>query len=258
MINMLTDMAYLCLHHATTIYTHLKSFDTQTRRKIFCTMHDSCSTKDPPPSDTPVSKFPSLTQDNCGTLGPSLVMAAVQSLNASRRGGRDEEGWCVDRVWLELQLVLDEWVDVEPSAWYQGVRILLSHFAQNNNWTIHPVFSRLLRRMGTLFQVYSLLLFSPSHLLFSSLRSLLSLICFWQNHLVRATMAILGSQCNVLQQLPASLGSLAIGPYMLAAYTDNSHTVCRKRTEKRLSVSFSSALNLNHSLRSDAHVQTTH
>lgn len=125
---------------------------------MFSTMHEAYSTSDPPtPSDSmPAicpSKFPPLTQDNCADLGPSLVLTAIQSINASGRVGRDEQGWCVDRVWLELQLVLDEWGSVDPNAWFQGARILLAHFAKNSNWTLNPVFSRLLRRMGAEFQV---------------------------------------------------------------------------------------------------------
>ena len=136
------------------MYTHLKNFDPHTRRKIFTTMHDVYTTRAPPAAGAGRSpKSPPLTLENNATLGPSLVLSAVQSINTRGRVGRDEEGWCVDRVWLELQLVLDEWGTVEPSAHSQGVRILLSHFAQNNNWTMHPVFSRLLRRMGTEFQV---------------------------------------------------------------------------------------------------------
>lgn len=142
-------MGYLCLHHATTIYSHLKSFDSHTRRKIFSIMHTSFSAS----HDGTGQSSPPLTSDNSSTLGPSLVLAAVQRLQPEGNSEREGEGWCVDRVWLELQLVLDEWALVDPSAGLQGVKIVLSHFATGNNWNLYPVYSRLLRRMGADFQV---------------------------------------------------------------------------------------------------------
>lgn len=145
------DMGYLCLHHATVIYSHLKNFDSHTRRKIFSIMHSSHTASQS--VQDPAKSFPPLTSDNSSSLGPSLVLAAVQRLQPEGNSEREGEGWCVDRVWLELQLVLDEWAIVDPSAGLQGVKIVLSHFATGNNWNLYPIYSRLLRRMGTDFQV---------------------------------------------------------------------------------------------------------
>ncbi len=164
-------MAYLCLYNATEIYTHLRPFDPHTRRTIFSTMcgFNPLLTSLSPPSTPINSPIPNtsqhsplpylvnlhspLTVENQTSLGPSLVRAAVQRIKGRRGCGRECEGWCVDHVWLELQLILDEWEVVEKGVGAQGVRIVLAHFAEGKNWTVHTVFSRLLRRMGSEFQV---------------------------------------------------------------------------------------------------------
>lgn len=162
----MTDMTYLCLHNATTIYSHLQPFDVHTRRKIVSIMCGSNALLSqsgvpfsPLGSSADSPHFPSLSKENSNSLGPSLTIAALQRLRGGKGCGKEGEGWCVDHIWLELQLVLDEWGLVDESAGFQGVKILLSHFAVNKNWSLHQVYSRLLRRMGVEFQVRFIFIF---------------------------------------------------------------------------------------------------
>lgn len=130
------DFVRICVTEPGYVYRHLQSLGLSMRRQVFHMLSKGVQQCLPLRSHDYMS---TLTHANMNDIAPKIV---VQVLNEVV-----EQHWIVQYSWLQLQLVLDEWLVVDANVAVQTfVDLLFNHLTAN--WTFYTVYSKLIELLG--------------------------------------------------------------------------------------------------------------